>query len=115
MAAARKRIAWHNGSWADKGYGVWALKPRGGGFAPPGRLLGWCGFTAPEAEGHDPEIRYGLAHDFCGQGLAREAAEAAITWLFRHTQAPGLSALIFGRLSARNGRRAGLPIARSAP
>ncbi len=68
--------------------------------------------TAPEAEGHDPEIRYGLAHDFCGQGLAREAA---ITWLFGHTQAPGLSALIFGRLSARNGRRAGLPIARSAP
>ncbi len=71
--------------------------------------------TAPEAEGHDPEILYGLAREFWGQGLASEAAEAAITWLFGHTQAPGLSALIFGRLSARNGRRAGLPIARSAP
>ncbi len=68
--------------------------------------------TAPEAEGHDPEFLYGLARAFWGQGLA---SEAAVAWLFGHTQAPGLSALIFGRLSARNGRRAGLPIARLAP
>ncbi len=55
--------------------------------------------TAPEAEGHDPEFLYGLARAFWGQGLASEAAEAAIAWLFWHTQAPGLSALIFGRLN----------------
>jgi len=79
---------------------------------PHGRLLGWCGFAAPEAEGHDPEILYGLARAFWGQGLA---SEAAIAWLFWHTQAPGLSALIFGRLNARNDRCTGLPIARSAP
>ncbi len=99
MAAARKRIAWHNGSWADKGYGVWALKSRDGGLASPGRLLGWCGFAAPDLEGHDPEILYGLSRAFWGRGLAREAAETAIAWLFGHTQAPGLSALIFGRLN----------------
>jgi hypothetical protein len=62
-------------------------------------LLGWCGFTAPETEGHDPEILYGLARAFWGRGLAREAAEVAMAWLFGHTGAAGLSALIFGRLN----------------
>ncbi len=71
--------------------------------------------TAPEPEGHEPEILYGLAREFWDQRKAPQAAEAANTWQFVHTQAPGLSALIFGRLNARNDRCTGLPIARSAP
>lgn len=97
--AARKRIAWHNGSWDALGYGVWALKPADGALGPPGRVLGWCGFTAAHVEGHDPEILYGLARDTWGRGLASEAARAAVAWLFTQTREAGCSAIIFGRLN----------------
>ena len=100
-ACARHRIAWHNGAWEAKGYGVWALRAK----SPPeqegegiGRLIGWCGFAEPDL-GTDPEILYGLARDRWGQGLASEAAAAAIDWLFANTGSDGVSAMIMGRLN----------------
>lgn len=93
LASARHRIGWHNRSWDERGYGVWALTARGG------ELLGWCGFAAPDI-GDDPEILYGLAPQHWRRGLATEAARAAITWLFAQTDAGGASAVIFGRLNA---------------
>lgn len=54
LASARHRIGWHNRSWDEHGYGVWAIKARSG------ELLGWCGFAVPDIGG-DPEILYGLA------------------------------------------------------
>jgi RimJ/RimL family protein N-acetyltransferase len=92
-AAAAYRIRWHNSAWDKHGYGVWAVK------SGAGALLGWCGFAEPDVEGHDPEILYGLAPDQWGQGLAQEAARAAIDWLFAETREAGVSAIIFGKLN----------------
>lgn len=92
LAGARHRIGWHNRSWGERGYGVWAVK------APDGALLGWCGFAAPDI-GDDPEILYGLAPQYWRRGLGMEAARAAVGWLFGDTDAGGVSAVIFGRLN----------------
>jgi len=101
-ACARQRIAWHNGAWETKGYGVWALRAKDRPANQAERLIGWCGFAEPDPGpdvGTDPEVLYGLARDCWGRGLAREAAAAAIDWLFAHTQAEGVSAMIMGRLN----------------
>ena len=106
LVSARKRIGWHNGSWDDKGYGVWALRGRTADGRPEPRVIGWCGFAPPDLTDHDPEILYGLSRDFWGRGLATEAARAAIDWLFRNTDYGGVSAVILGRLNPASGRTA---------
>jgi RimJ/RimL family protein N-acetyltransferase len=98
LASAAARISRHNKSWAERGYGVWAVKARDDSAAPRGGLLGWCGFAEPDV-GEDPEILYGYAPDAWGRGLAQEAARAAIDWLFAETSHGGVSAIIFGRLN----------------
>lgn len=98
LASAASRIERHNRSWAAQPYGVWAVKAREGSGAPPGDLLGWCGFAPPDI-GDDPEILYGYAPRCWGRGLAQEAARAAIGWLFAETAEGGVSAVIFGRLA----------------
>lgn len=97
-ASAAHRIGWHNASWADLGYGVWALRAATDGVRPRGALIGWCGFAAPDI-GDDPEILYGLAPECWGRGLAQEAARAAIDWLFAAAPCGGVSAVIFGRIN----------------
>ncbi len=99
LASAKKRIGWHNASWTGHGYGVWAVRSAKTEIAPPGSLVGWCGFAEPDI-GDDPEILYGLAPEVWGHGLATEAAGAAIDWLFSNTQHGGVSAIIFHRLNA---------------
>lgn len=101
LASARQRIAWHNAGWDDRGYGVWALRR---GDAPDDRLLGWCGFTAPDVPSEGPELLYGLARDCWGGGLGVEAARGAIDWLFEETAYPEVSALIFERLNPHSVR-----------
>ena len=97
-ASARHRIGWHNASWGERGYGVWAVRARSDGVMSAGGLLGWCGFAAPDI-GEDPEILYGLAPQCWGSGLAQEMVRAAIGWLFAETPHQGVSAVIFGRLN----------------
>jgi len=92
LASARHRIGWHNRSWGERGYGVWAVK------GEAGELYGWCGFAAPDI-GDDPEILYGLAPQYWRRGLGMEAARAALDWLYRDTDAGGVSAVVFGRLN----------------
>lgn len=92
-ASARHRVGWHNASWGERGYGVWAVRARG-----DNALFGWCGFAAPDI-GADPEILYGLAPDCWGKGLAQEAVRAAIDWLFAETPHQGVSAVIFRRIN----------------
>jgi RimJ/RimL family protein N-acetyltransferase len=92
-ASAQHRIGWHNASWGERGYGVWAVRARA-----DGALIGWCGFAAPDI-GEDPEILYGLAPHCWGKGLAQEMVRAAIGWLFAETSHQGVSAVIFGRIN----------------
>lgn len=98
LACAEKRIAWHNGTWENRGYGVWAVRATDSAIAPPERILGWCGFVEPDV-GEDPEILYGLSRECWGRGLASEAATGAMRWLFDNDVAGGASAIIFGRLN----------------
>lgn len=91
QASARHRIGWHNASWDERGYGVWAVRS-------DDALVGWCGFAAPDI-GADPEILYGLAPHCWRKGLAREMVRAAIDWLFASTPHQGMSAVIFGRIN----------------
>ncbi|MGH6947889.1 MAG: GNAT family N-acetyltransferase [Kiloniellales bacterium] len=100
LASARGRIAWHNAAWAERGYGVWALRERDAEGKPGEAVVGWCGFAAPDIEGEeDPEILYGLARERWGQGLGHEAARGAVAWLFARTSHGGVSAMISARLN----------------
>lgn len=105
-ASAAQRIGWHNASWDERGYGVWAVRARMGVAAPAGAPIGWCGFAAPDI-GDDPEILYGLAPQCWGRGLAQEMVRAAIDWLFAATPHGGVSAVIFGRINPASAAIAG--------
>jgi len=105
-ASAAHRINWHTASWAERGYGVWAVRARSGFVAPAGTLLGWCGFAAPDI-GEDPEVLYGLAPQYWGRGLAQEMVRAAVGWLFAKTKHAGVSAVIFGRINPTSAAIAG--------
>ncbi|MDC1287694.1 GNAT family N-acetyltransferase [Gammaproteobacteria bacterium] len=99
LACAHKRIAWHNSSWGDEGYGVWALYARDESLAAAGRLLGWCGFIPPDGDDPDAEILYAVDAEFRGLGLASEAAQHAIEWLFTSSDHQGVTAVISTRLN----------------
>ena len=69
------------GNWQVCGFGMWMVE-RG----DDRRLLGSVGFFVaprslePSFEGQ-PEMGYMMAPEVHGQGMAREACEAALTWL----------------------------------
>jgi RimJ/RimL family protein N-acetyltransferase len=66
------------GSWALRGYGMWACERiDGDGF------IGSVGIFHP-LDWPEPEIAYSLDRPFWHQGLATEAAGAARHWLFKH-------------------------------
>ena len=58
--------------WQDNGFGLWAVEHKEGG-----NLIGHCGMQHLE---NSPEIElvYALAKPYWGQGLATEAARAAL-------------------------------------
>jgi len=99
LASAHKRIAWHNSTWNDEGYGVWALRAKDRSLATADRLLGWCGFVPPDDDDPDPEILYGIDAEFRGRGIASEAARQAIDWLFASSDHQGVTAVISTRLN----------------
>lgn len=74
------RLARHAGSWALYGYGSFMCRLRGEDtfVGICGVFHSWRGF----ADGLDdtPEIGYALERSYWGQGLAIEAARAAIDW-----------------------------------
>ena len=94
LASAGKRIDWHNSTWDEFGYGVWALRACEPALAPADLLLGWCGFIPPDDDEPDPEILYAIRDDYRGQGFASEAAKHAISWLFNNTSYRGITAVI---------------------
>jgi RimJ/RimL family protein N-acetyltransferase len=99
LISASKRIAWHNSSWDNAGFGVWALRARDSSLAAAERLLGWCGFVPPDDDDPDPEILYGIDAEFRGLGLASEAARRVINWLFASSDHQGVTAVISTRLN----------------
>ncbi len=71
---AWRQMALFLGEWALRGRGQWALTRRS-----DGRLIGRAGFLQPEGW-PGVELAWLLARDAWGQGLATEAARAALAW-----------------------------------
>jgi RimJ/RimL family protein N-acetyltransferase len=66
------------GSWALRGYGMWACEKIDGEV-----FIGSVGIFCP-LDWPEPEIAYSLDQPFWGQGFATEAAMMARDWLFEH-------------------------------
>ncbi len=66
------------GSWALRGYGMWACER-----IDDERFVGSVGIFHP-LDWPEPEIAYSLDQPFWGQGFATEAARTARDWLFEH-------------------------------
>ena len=71
---------------AREGLGMWTVRDR-----TSGELAGFCGFIRRERD-DDPELLYGLAPKFWKQGLATEAARAAMGYAFETLACERLSA-----------------------
>lgn len=69
-----KYINHHQEHWRQRGYGHWAVTLR-----ETGQVIGWNGLEfLPETQ--ETEVAYLLSHAFWGQGLATEAAKAAVVY-----------------------------------
>jgi len=76
------------GSWALRGYGMWAVEESAGG-----RFIGSVGPFEP-LDRPEPEIAYSLDEPYWHQGFATEAAGAARDWMFAHFPHPRLASFI---------------------
>jgi RimJ/RimL family protein N-acetyltransferase len=78
---AMRRIFMAVGQWPVLGYGMWAVERK-----EDGKLVGHIGFfdmareMTPNIEGL-PEMGWIFDSSVHGQGIAREACEAALSWL----------------------------------
>ena len=87
-ATVRKCVA----SASEHGVGLWCLLPKPGDV-----LAGFCGFRFID-ESAAIELLYGLLPEYWGQGLATEAARAALQYGFE----AGLFERVYGRTDVAN-------------
>lgn len=74
-------LAWNLKSYAENGFGLWALE-----LKETGEIIGECGLILQEIDGtYFPEISYHLAKEFWHQGYAMEAALAVRDWALQET------------------------------
>ncbi len=72
--AARKQVQSMLEHWSDYGFGMWVVEEKSSGDA-----AGECGLRWQE-DASDVELSYGLYPHFRGQGIATEAARAALDY-----------------------------------
>lgn len=72
----------------EHGYCFWALEHKA-----DRRFLGFCGLLPPRPPLVEIEIGWRLASDVWGQGYAREAAEASLSWAWRSLEVPSIAAI----------------------
>jgi [ribosomal protein S5]-alanine N-acetyltransferase len=72
---AAEAVAASNAHFYTRQFGLWAVCER-----LTGDVIGFCGFRP--AESGEPELLYGLWPRYWGQGLAHEAARAALSYVF---------------------------------
>lgn len=59
------------------------------------QLIGYCGIAIEKIDNQDePEIGYRLSPQFWGQGLANEAASAAINYVFEQDSLPDILGIV---------------------
>ena len=75
------------GHWAAVGYGNWAVRLKdGGNYVGSGGVLDYRREMTPTFDA--PELGWGVAPRFQGQGLALEAVSAALGWCDEALKAP---------------------------
>lgn len=83
-------IAWSMRSYAERGYGLWAMERRADGL-----FLGDCGLISQLIEGQgELEIGYHVRRDCWGQGYAGEAALACRDYAFETLGAPRVISIV---------------------
>jgi RimJ/RimL family protein N-acetyltransferase len=85
---AWRQVATMMGHWQIRGYGPYAIE-----HLDRGKVMGVVGLWYP-VEWPEPEIKWGLAKAFWGQGFAREAAKAVIEMAAEHLPELHLISLI---------------------
>lgn len=81
------------GHWQVMGYGNWSIRTREGGhYVGSVGLLNYRRILSPAFEGI--EMGWGLSPAFQGQGMAFEAATAAVAWAEQHLGAARLACMI---------------------
>lgn len=85
-AAARDVVRESLASFAERGFGQWALRD-----GEPGELFGAVGLRAFD-EGREIELLYALHPSRWGAGLAAEAAAAVLDHAFRRLALPRIAA-----------------------
>ncbi|WP_421858602.1 GNAT family N-acetyltransferase [Marinobacter salarius] len=89
----RQFIDWCLDSYRDHGFGQWAVVDR-----LSGAIIGFCGLSHVELDGaQEIEVGYRLAPSVWGQGLASEAAGAALEYGFSHCHIGSIIAIIATR------------------
>jgi RimJ/RimL family protein N-acetyltransferase len=75
------------GHWSALGRGNWSIRMRdGGAYVGSVGVLDYCRACVPPLDA--PELGWGVAPAFQGQGLAREALDAALDWCDRVLKVP---------------------------
>ena len=89
-------VDWNQRSYAECGYGLWALILRNGGG-----LIGDCGLVNQEVQNvQEIEIGYHIRRDLWRQGLATEAALACRDYGFENLSCQRIVSLIHPRNTA---------------
>ncbi len=90
-------------SWAERGYGLWAVEVR-----DTGRCIGFVGLSSPTWEmPFTPcvEVGWRLAKESWGHGYAPEGARAALAWGFANLDPPGNEFVSFTTVGNARSRR----------
>lgn len=79
LAQVQKLVERQHAHWQEHGYGWWALASRSSD-----ELIGWCGLNfLPETD--EVELKYLLAEDHWGKGIATEASQVSLKYGFTQT------------------------------
>ena len=89
-----RRLLLAAGQWPVLGMGMWAVEARAAG-----KVVGHCGFFDMERDMQpsllgEPEMGWIFDRSVHGQGIAREACEAALVWAEATLAAPSYPAII---------------------
>jgi|GEM_PF-106423 len=103
-----RSIEWHQQSYRENGYGLWAAELR-----DTGEFVGRVGLIRQDdvAGKVEVEVAYALVPKFWKHGLATEAARACRDWAFEHLDCSRLVSLVHTRnlpscrVAERNGMR----------
>lgn len=75
--------------WRERGYSQWGVALKS---APTDDIIGYCGLQ-PLADTNNVEVYYGFPREHWGQGLATEAARAALRFAFEIRNMPLVGAV----------------------